>query len=112
MSVPQRDPEALDAVIFPGGALSRRARVERGAPPPETPGDREPAWDDHPQTKELHGEMMELFPVGALARAIGVTSKAVYKWERQRRFPPARFRTPAPVKSNIPGKSVAGQRMY
>jgi hypothetical protein len=106
------DPDVLDAVIFPGGAPSRRARAERGAPPPETPADSEPAWDDHPQTKELHGEMMELFSIGALAEAIGVTPKAVYKWERQRRFPPARYRTPPPVRSNIPGKSVAGHRMY
>jgi hypothetical protein len=70
------DPDVLDAVIFPGGAPSRRARAERGAPPPETPADSEPAWDDHPQTKELHGEMMELFSIGALAGGLQVGAAA------------------------------------
>lgn len=106
------DPDALDAVIFPGGQPSRRARAERGAPPPETPAIPEPSWDDHPQLKYLRGEQVEMFPVGALAAAVGVTSKAVYKWERLRILPPSRFRTQAPGKAPIPGKAAAGRRLY
>ena len=107
-----RDPDALDAVIFPGGAPSRRARVERGAPPPETPAVPEPSWDDYPQHKYLRGEQVEMFPVGALAAAIGVTPKAIYKWERLRIMPPSRFRTQAPKASPIPEKTPAGRRLY
>lgn len=107
-----RDPDALDAVIFPGGEPSRRARAERRAPPPETPVDDGPSWDDYPLRKELRGEMIELFRVGALAEAIGVTPKAIYKWERQRIFPPARYRTQAPKQGPIPGKVPAGRRLY
>jgi hypothetical protein len=112
MNAPQRDPEALDAVIFPGGAPSRRARAERGAPPPETPAIPEPSWDDHPQIKYLRGEEREMFPVGALAAALGVTTKAIYKWERLRILPPSRYRTQAPKASPIPEKTPAGRRLY
>ena len=112
MSAAPHDPEALDAVIFPGGAPSRRARAERGAPPPETPAIPEPSWDDHPQTKYLRGEPVEMFPVGALAAAIGVSTKAVYKWERLQILPPSRYRTQAPKEGPIPGKQAAGRRLY
>lgn len=106
------DINALDAVIFPGGAPSRRARAERGAPPAETAAAPEPQWDDHPQRKFLRGEEVEVFPVGALAEAIGVSPKAIYKWERQRILPPARYRTQAPAEGPIPGKAAAGRRLY
>jgi len=111
-SVTDRDHDALDAVIFPGGQPSRRARAERGAPPPETPAIPEPSWDDHPQRKFLRGEEIEMFPVGALASAVGVTSKAIYKWERLRILPPSRYRTQAPKEGPIPGKQAAGRRLY
>jgi hypothetical protein len=106
------DPDALDAVIFPGGQPSRRARAERGAPPSETPAVQEPSWDDHPQHQYLRGEPIEVFPVGALAEAIGVSPKAIYKWERLRIMPPSRYRTQAPEQAPIPGKTAAGRRLY
>ena len=107
-----RDPDALDAVIFPGGAPSRRARAERGAPAVETPAIIESSWDDHPQHKYLRGEPVEVFTVGALAEALGVSTKAIYKWERQRIMPPSRYRTEAPREGPIPGKTAAGRRLY
>ena len=110
--MPGRDTDALDAVIFPGGEPSRRARAERGAPKPETPADPEPSWDDHPKHKYLRGEQVEMFAVGALAAALGVTTKAIYKWERLRILPPSRYRTQAPKASPIPDKSAAGHRLY
>ena len=103
-SVPPRDPEALDAVIFPSGVPSRRARAERGEPPASPPPG-EMAWDDHPQhrfTKYLKdpetGESnpVEVFTVGALAEALGVSTKIIYKWERQRILPPSRYRADPP----------------
>lgn len=107
------DPDALDAVIFPGGAPSRRARAERGEAPPETAATvSEPRWDDHPQQKYLRGEEVEVFPVSALAEAVGVSPKAIYKWERLRIMPPARYRTQAPAEGPIPGKAPAGRRLY
>jgi hypothetical protein len=112
MSAAPRDPDALDAVIFPGGEPSRRARAERGGPPPVTPALPEPSWDEHPQRKYLRGEEVEMFPVGALAAAVGVTPKAIYKWERLRILPPSRFRTQPPKQSPIPEKTPAGRRLY
>jgi hypothetical protein len=112
MSATPHDPDALDAVIFPGGEPSRRARAERGAPPPVTPATPEPSWDEHPQRHFLRGEQVEMFPVGALATAVGVTPKAIYKWERLRILPPSRFRTQAPKASPIPEKTPAGRRLY
>jgi hypothetical protein len=112
MSATPDDADALDAVIFPGGAPSRRARAERGAPPSETPAVPEPSWDDHPQLKFLRGEEVEVFPVSALAEAVGVSTKAIYKWERQRILPPARYRTQAPKEGPIPGTAPAGRRLY
>jgi hypothetical protein len=50
--------------------------------------------------------------VGALAAAIGVTPKAIYKWERLRIFPPSRYRSQPPKASPIPDKSAAGRRYY
>ncbi len=108
------DVDALDAVIFPGGVPSRRALVERGAPPPETPASIELAWDNNPQhrfEKYLHGEKVEVFTVGALAEALGVSTKAIYKWERQRVLPPSRYRAPEP-QGKLPGKVPAGRRFY
>jgi hypothetical protein len=115
MSATPNDPDALDAVIFPGGAPSRRARAERGAPAPETLPPPEMSWDDHPQhkfEKYLRGEKIEVFTVGALAEALGVSTKAIYKWERQRILPPPRYRTEAPKEGPIPGKAPAGRRLY
>ena len=116
------DIDALDAVIFPGGAPSRRARAERGAPAPESLPPPEMSWDDHPQhkfEKYLRGEKIEVFTVGALAEAIGVSTKSIYKWERQRILPPSRYRMEPPrykqkpdVEVRIPGKSPAGRRLY
>ena len=53
-----------------------------------------------------------MFPVGALAMALGVSPKAIYKWERLRIMPPSRFRTQAPKQAPIPDKSAAGRRLY
>ena len=53
-----------------------------------------------------------MFPVGALAAAIGVSPKAIYKWERLRILPPSRYRTQPPKESPIPEKTPAGRRLY
>lgn len=106
-ATPDRPP--LDDVIFPGGVPSRTVRTQREDPPPPT---EEKRWDANPQKRTVKGVELELFPVGSLAMALDRSVKAIYKWERLKIFPPARYRTRAPDRSAIPGKAAAGRRLY
>ena len=107
-AIPDRPP--LDDVIFPGGVPSRTVRKQREDP--QAPVE-EKRWDSNPQKRLLNdGREVELFPVGSLAMALDRSVKAIYKWERQRVFPPARYRTRAPARSTIPDKAAAGRRLY
>jgi hypothetical protein len=106
-----RSVDAVDAAIFPGGVPSRTVAEERKrkkAEPEYVP----PSWDSSPIVKTFKGHDREFFTIGALAAALGRKPVTIRLWEDQGRLPMSRFRTPAPQRSSIPGKSAEGRRLY
>lgn len=89
--------------FYPG---SRRKRREKKADVEFIPDD----WHDDYVLKMVRGTETPLFPVGALATALGVSVPSVRRWSSQGRIPMAPYR----LESNmiINGKKVAGRRYY
>ena len=95
------------AQMFPGGVPSRTVReqqAEREAAPTN-------GWDSQPKIITIKGVDHEFFYVSALAKALGRSTKAVYKWEDNGWLPQSRYRTKA-KQTNLPDKAAAGRRLY
>lgn len=98
--------DALDelfAEYYPGSKRSRRALPDRVAVENNT-------WDSKPIKKRLpNGDVVEMFPIGALANALGRPIVTIRKWEAAGHIPkaPYRFR-----KAVVNGKEVPGRRLY
>jgi DNA-binding transcriptional MerR regulator len=50
--------------------------------------------------------------VGSVAKALGLQSVTIRKWERLGRLPLSRYRAPAPKSEQVPGKTPKGRRLY
>jgi hypothetical protein len=59
----------------------------------------EEGWDAHPKKGTVNGVDIEVFPVGALAKALGRDSVTVRAWMRKGWLPRNRYKTPAVVGS-------------
>lgn len=69
-------------------------------------------WDANPQRFMLKGQEVELFKVGALAKALDRRPVTIRAWETEGLIPQANFRTPTPKGEQVPGKQVKGRRLY
>lgn len=87
---------------YPG---SRRVRgTARAVPEPVLPG-----WYDNPQIKRLHGQDVEMFTVGALAKAINKSVYSVRLYEDNGYIPATPYRLPS---REINGSTRKGRRLY
>ena len=84
---------------FYPGSRHRRPAV---AAPAEQPA--EPSWDARPIKRTVKGVNYELFPVGALAAAVGRSAVTMRLWERNGVIPKAKFR--------LQNKNGIGGRRY
>jgi len=89
--------------FYPG---SRRKLTGKPTPPEFTPD----PWRDNFSTKVIHGVEMQMYPVGALANALGVSAQTIRYWTRMGFFPKAPYRLPANMILN--GEKVSGRRLY
>lgn len=74
---------------YPG---SKMVIPEAPPPPRAKPMDDDP-WDLNPKVLLLNGVEVEFFPISALARAVGKSSKTIREWERIGVLPKARYRS-------------------
>lgn len=94
----------LDDTHIPG----RRPRVVHQDVQPSAP--EYTSWDQArtwPRKYVVNGHEMELFPIGALARAINRRPRTIHAWEYKGWFPAPLLRSPRKAKDGIPG-----QRLY
>lgn len=85
---------------YPGSRQERRAAVT----PPAAVAPVVPTWDAKPIVKTIRGQRMELFPVGALAAALGRSAVTMRLWERNGVLPKAKYR--------LANKNGVGGRRY
>jgi hypothetical protein len=79
---------------------------------PKTPPSEPQSWDRHPLIIVVKGVEREYFTIGALASALGRTAVTIRSWEQKRWFPPPPYRTGTPDREPLPGKVLAGRRLY
>jgi hypothetical protein len=60
----------------------------------------------------LDGNPVKFYPIGALSLALGKTPVTIRSWEHKGWLPKARYRTPPPRATQIPGKASKGKRLY
>lgn len=89
--------------FYPG---SRHKRREKKADVEFIPDE----WHETYVLKMVRGVETQLFPVGALATALGVSVPSVRRWSAQGRIPMAPYRLESTMIIN--GKKVAGRRYY
>lgn len=67
-------------------------------------------WSAKPVVKEIRGKKVEMYTVGALARALNKSEVSIRLWIRKGYLPSAPFRLPAMTYPD--GKVVPGRRLY
>ena len=67
-------------------------------------------WRENFSTKMIHGVEMQMYTIGALANALGVSVQTIRHWTRMGYIPKAPYRLPANMMIN--GNKVAGRRLY
>lgn len=65
-----------------------------------------------PKKYMINGQQMLMFTVGDLAKAIGKRPSTLRVWEHRGWLPKAKYRTPKPVRQQIPEKTSKGRRLY
>ena len=85
-----------EQTLYPGSRHPRRAVAAAPAPAEA------PSWDARPVKKRIKGVDRELFPVGALAAAVGRSAVTMRLWERNGVLPAAKFRLQN--KNNVGGR--------
>jgi hypothetical protein len=88
---------------YPGS----RPPIEHGKTKPPTPT----AWDFRPQLWTVNGVETELFTIGSLAAATGLSPISLRRWESEGILPPPSVRTPKPTGTQAQGSKV-GRRLY
>lgn len=96
--------EPEEQQYYPG---SKRKRREEPKPVIEFIAD---PWRENFTLKPLKGVETKMYPVGALANALGVSVQSIRHWTRKGYIPAAPYRLPANMV--IDGKKVAGRRLY
>lgn len=67
-------------------------------------------WRENYTTKLLNGVETKMYPIGALASALGVSVQSIRYWTQIGYIPPAPYRLPSNMILN--GAKVAGRRLY
>lgn len=67
-------------------------------------------WRDNFTLKPLRGVETKMYPIGALANALGVSVQSIRHWTRMGYIPSAPYRLPANMV--IKGEKVSGRRLY
>lgn len=88
--------ESFADLTYPGGKNPQRQQVAPAPVPAE------PDWDARPVVKVVRGTEIELFPVGALAKALNRAAVTMRMWEREQLIPKATFRLAN--KNNVGGR--------
>lgn len=65
-----------------------------------------------PKKYIINGQELLMFTIGDLAKAIGKRPSTLRVWEHHGWLPKAKYRTPKPVKQQIPEKTSQGRRLY
>jgi hypothetical protein len=97
------EPEGEEEQFYPGSKKKRREKKPTIEFVPEE-------WRDNYVTKWLKGKETRMYPVGALATALGVSVQTVRRWSTQGKIPQAPFRLAANMM--IDGRKVPGRRYY
>lgn len=90
--------------FFPGSRTPIPDRTVEAPKKRKVPVDVD-AWDAHPRTFSVRGQLMEFFTIGALAKALNRETGTIRLWERQGVLPRARYQVPV-----VAGKGK--QRLY
>ena len=69
-------------------------------------------WDSLPLRRILNGVETEFFTIGHLGAAVGRRSGTIRSWEAAGKLPLSKYRTSLPNGEQVPGKSLAGRRLY
>lgn len=67
-------------------------------------------WRDNFTIKLINGAETKMYPIGALANALGVSVQSIRHWTRSGYLPSAPYRLPSNMVIN--GKKVSGRRLY
>jgi hypothetical protein len=89
---------------YPG---SRRKKAEKPSSNVEFIPD---PWRENFTTKVINGVETKMYPIGALANALGVSVQSIRHWTRSGYIPAAPYRLPANMV--IKGEKVSGRRLY
>lgn len=65
-----------------------------------------------PKKYNINGQQVLMFTIGDLAKALGKRPSTLRVWEHRGWLPKAKYRTPKPVKQQIPEKASRGRRLY
>lgn len=87
---------------YPGSRTVRGAARAQAAPIL-------PEWYERPQIKRIKGQDVEMFTVGALAKALGKTVPTIRMYERNGYIPHTPYRLPSRV---VAGETRKGRRLY
>lgn len=60
----------------------------------------------------INGVAQQFFTIGEFAKALGRKAATIRMWEHRGILPKANYRTPPPVKPQLPGKESKGRRLY
>lgn len=60
----------------------------------------------------INGNEVWLFTIGELAKALNKRPSTLRVWEHRGWLPKAKYRTPKPVKQQLPEKTSKGRRLY
>ena len=93
---------------YPGSKKKRRSVVESQKSTGHT-AQKGDAWDAHPQIKRVHGKDVEMFHIGALAKAVGRTQATVRGWFEQGILPETPYRLPT---REVNGQARKGKRLF
>jgi hypothetical protein len=67
-------------------------------------------WRENYTTKLIKGTDMKMYPIGALANALGTSVQSIRHWTRSGYIPAAPYRLPSNMV--IKGEKVSGRRLY
>jgi hypothetical protein len=82
-------------------------REKKEPPPPDTP-----IWDARPTKGVLNGQVVEFFPISALAKALDYSQNSIRLWETKGLLPRSPYRS-QPPKPNAKIKHAAkGRRLW
>lgn len=107
-AAPDTTDTAEDDKLYPGNTPPRNATdsFDKG----------EPDWLKSLPFQEMQvdktGQTKRFYTIGAVASALGKKPVTIRSWEQKGWLPSASYRTPPPVREQIPGKTPRGKRLY